>query len=213
MKRFLMFCALLGSLAALPADAETKPLLDEDRAASLDLMSQPKATPSQVWNVAISPAQRWALFPIVHSDKVSVRDNGKAMRRCYGALGLEIIRQTLVAHENRVSAAMVNDQTLKIHRLTAENVEWILANVVTVDRPVATELILGDLFDLLAQLRDTREAPEVPPSCLPFEALGESWAPPSAPDAPGEIECPSCRQRFTLDESKAAAPPGGRLVS
>ncbi len=144
-------------------------------------------TTKQVWLVPVTPAQRWVLLNLSHADsqKISAKES-KAYRRFMRALGLSAIRDALRANRDRgVSAAMVNSDAPALFELTAETLDYVLGIAEKVDRKPVDEDIVGDLFDLLADLKADRDVEY--PDCVRYDAAAESWDPPAEPkDEPAE---------------------------
>ncbi|HZE50665.1 MAG TPA: hypothetical protein VE074_13940 [Jatrophihabitantaceae bacterium] len=154
----------------------------------------------QIWDVPITPAQRWALLQLAFSNdapKVTDAAGGKKLRRALRAFALMTIRDALRAHDNKLSTAQAESSAPALHKITAENLECALGWA-AVPRHPAIEIDAGEIFDLLEGIKTTPTY--TPPDGVPvFVGSSEDWAPPESD--PLEVTCPSCQQKFSLEES------------
>jgi len=162
----------------------------------------------QIWDVPVTPSQRWALVQIAfHNEAPQIKDAaaGKALRRALRAFGLMDIRDVLRAHEGKASSEYSADTTPALHKITSENLECVLGWR-NVPRHTAIELDAGELFDLLEEIKQnpgwlwagSAAAASWGRELAPFVSDADKWKPPEA--VPFAITCPSCRQTFDLSE-------------
>jgi len=129
----------------------------------------------QSWKVPVTPAQRWALFNLAHTKSVNVKgQEGRVLRRFMRAFGLTELRAVLITEQIVNSELMRDDTTPSLFSLTAENRDYALKLDKEVERHTSSEMLLGDLFDKLEQLRADWKAPEGVPD---FDATKEDWTP------------------------------------
>jgi hypothetical protein len=133
----------------------------------------------QVFLVPVTPAQRWVLLNVSHGDeqKLSGKD-GKSYRRFMRAFGLTKIRETLRANKDTgVSSAKVNSDEPELFELTEENLEYVLTMVDKTARKPAEEDVIGDLLDLLEDIKAGREY-QPPAEVAQYDATADDWSPP-----------------------------------
>lgn len=178
----------------------------------------------QIWDVPLTPAQRWALVQVAldkSAPAIADAAAGKALRRALRAFGLMEIREVLRAHDGKASAEYSAETTPRLHKITRENLDCVLGwrNVA---RHPAIELDAGDVFDLLEEIKANPkwlwEGSAAAASWGgPLDAYvwdAEKWKPAEAD--PPAITCPSCGQTFDLSELATAAnvtDPGKRAYA
>jgi hypothetical protein len=154
----------------------------------------------QIWDIPLTPGQRWALLQLAfHQDAPKVADAaaGKKLRRALRAFGLMEIRDAMRANDSKISDEMAQSSTPALHKITAENLDCV-RGWATVPRHTAIEIDAGEVFDLLEMIQQA-PADYVAPTAPRFDPVAENWAPPPEPE-PFSITCPSCRQKFDMDE-------------
>jgi hypothetical protein len=157
-----------------------------------------------IWDVPVSPAERWQLVNLVFHRQANINTSGegKEVRRMLRAFGLMPIRDALRAHASGVNPAMAENTALALHHLTIGNLDALDKLIAGVPRTTGTEVDLGEFFDRL----DAARANEPDPAwaALPkYDEAAESWAPPREPM--DQLVCPSCQQAFDIGEARTAA--------
>lgn len=163
----------------------------------------------QIWDVPLTPAQRWALVQLAFHElapKVSDAAAGKKLRRALRAFGLMEIRDALRAHDGKISSDMSQAAAPALHKITAENLECVLGWA-TVPRHTSIEIDAGEVFDLLEGIKNDPSAYQPPDIPQVFDPASENWAPPADPEPPPALTCPSCKQQFDASELGATRQP------
>lgn len=154
----------------------------------------------QIWDIPLTPAQRWALVQLAfakEAPQISDHSAGKKLRRALRAFGLLVIRDALRANENQISEEQTASSTPRLHKITAENLECVLGWS-TVPRHTSIEMDAGEVFDLLEGIK-LAPAEYGSPALEVFDPAAEDWKPPADPD-PFLVNCPICKQRFDMSE-------------
>jgi hypothetical protein len=158
----------------------------------------------QVFDVPLSPTQRFVLFNLAfgrNAPEVKDAAAGKSFRRAVRAFGLMPVREAMTKH-NRVSVAVANRKEPALHKITIENIGVALEKWATMPRHTSWELEVGELFDMLEEIK-AAPAAYATPSGMPVY-VEEDWAPAPDPEPEGPLTCPSCRQTFDFSEAKVA---------
>jgi hypothetical protein len=132
----------------------------------------------QVWKVAVTPAQRFALVRLSHTQGQKVKgQRSRFFRRFNRAYGLVNILDCGDANgEGKVNIKLALDRTPALFTLTAENVDFAVDLLMEVDRDPAVDRTLGPLFDTLEDIKAKRPYEE--PTDVPaYDATAEDWAP------------------------------------
>jgi hypothetical protein len=127
------------------------------------------------WKIPVTPAQRWVLFNMSHADGEKVQGQaGRVLRRFMRAFGIVAISETAQQH-NGVVATMVRDTKPRLHTVTIENVESAV-KLQDIAHTPAQEMVVGELLDLLEDLKRTKEY--TPPEGIPdYDPAAEDWTP------------------------------------
>lgn len=178
----------------------------------------------QIWDIPVTPSQRLNLlslfFPMqpnmqgqMAETPTTDRAEGKRMRRAVRAFGVDVIREMARKHEGRVSTERANCRDPMLHKITAENIDFMLDKIAKVPATPSAELDIGPLFDLLEVVKASKDVPEYDtiPYCVGlttetmpvFGDAPDDWTPPPIEADPDEIKCPSCGQSFTEAELEA----------
>lgn len=141
----------------------------------------------QIWNVPLSPAQRWVLHELAFSRdaKIPNGQEGRRFRRFMRAFGLATISASVRKHNGVVPMRMVSDEAPRRHTITAENLDYALEVLARPKEP-RHEMLVGELFDLLEDIKAGRPF-ELPADLPAFDAAAEDWSPPK-PDGAGPDE-------------------------
>ena len=133
------------------------------------------AAPAETWRIPISPAQRWVLFNVSHSDGEKVQGQaGRVFRRWARAFGLDTIGE-IVREHGGVASILARDDKPRLHTVTIENIEQAL-KVGEISHTPGQEMVMGELLDLVEDLKRTR-AYEPAEGIPAFDAACEDWTP------------------------------------
>lgn len=175
----------------------------------------------QVWSVPVTNRQRLVLHELAFSGEVGPDGRpqpkrriidakaGRVFRRMMRALGLDVINQVGTAHGGRLNRKAIDDPTPRLHEITAENLEEIL-EVLRIDRSPTDELVVGELGDLLEELRSSGAEYSPPEGLEYYTKDADRWTPASEPEEP--LVCAKCGAPYEELPAKpepAAAPPNG----
>jgi hypothetical protein len=159
----------------------------------------------QVWKVAVTPAQRFALVRLSHSEGQKLKgQRSRFFRRFNRAFGLVPILDQADAHaESKVNTKLVLDRTPSLFTVTAENVDYAVDLMMEVDRDPAVDRTLGSLFDVLDDLKAKRPYEE-PMDVPAYDAATEDWTPEKAPKPARPVEEQIAAYLRAKGERKAA---------
>lgn len=134
---------------------------------------------SQIWQIPVSPAQRWVLVNLSMGpdQKVKTGQQGRVFRRFMRALALDRIRDSLNTHQGVYNLAQAASEKPALFELTMENIEETL-KLAEIERTAAAEMALGELFDLLADLKSGKEY-AAPEGVAKFDPEADDWSPKS----------------------------------
>lgn len=146
----------------------------------------------QVWQVAVTPAQRFILLQLSHAEGQKVKgQRSRVYRRFNRFFGLVAILDAAEEHKGVVSKALRISRSPALFTLTAENVDYAL-ELAEVERNTIADRTIGPLFDALEDLKAGRE-PAASDHLLtgatvpPYDPAAEDWAPEPPPKAPQPI--------------------------
>lgn len=106
----------------------------------------------QLWNVAVSPAQRWVLYQLSNAEGQKLKgQRGRVYRRFLRALAIDVFTKVL-AEGKSIYAAATLDYEPRIFAITEETRDYIL-DLLDVERIPAQEFTLGPLWDALEDIK------------------------------------------------------------
>lgn len=133
----------------------------------------------QVFNVAVTPAQRIVLLNLSHSEGQKLQgQRGRVFRRFIRAFAIDRLLDAANAHGGKVSVAMASSSNPSVFTLTAENIDYALS-LLDVERKPVDEMTVGPLFDVLEDVKAGRADEPPIASSKRFDPDSEDWAPPS----------------------------------
>ncbi len=135
----------------------------------------------QLFTLAVSPAQRWALFANTRGAAQKYKGSaGRVYRRFVRAFSLDVIRNAAiksVAAEGtgQVSKKQMQNREPAMFEATMEVVEFVVERVMDVEHDAATEEELGELFDRLDDIKAKRDLEPVTAPAYNREADAPMW--------------------------------------
>lgn len=171
----------------------------------------------QVFKIALSPAQRISLIELSHKDssKIPNGSEGRKYRRFCSAFGIKRLGTLLREQSGRANAKSVRDEkSLYLHEVTSENIEVAFKFLDGEKTPVQEDL-LGDLYDLLEDLKKGGESYVAPAGIQDFDEDKDisRWLTDKEPECPncGETVarnfkfCPECAFRLSPTSESSQA--------
>lgn len=132
----------------------------------------------QVFDVAVTPAQRFALVNLSHAEGQKMKgQRARFFRRFTRAFGLVPILETADDHQGRVNVELMTSRKPAVHTLTVENIEYALGLDDSEERVPAVERTLGPLFDALEAIRAKRPYDADLAGVPMYDPTTEDWAP------------------------------------
>ena len=133
---------------------------------------------TQVFDVAITPAQRFALVNLSHSQGQKMKgQRARFFRRFTRAFGLVPILDAADDHKGRVNLELMASREPAVHTLTIENIDYALGLDDSEERAPAVERILGPLFDVLECIKAKRAYEDETAGVPMHDPTAEDWRP------------------------------------
>jgi hypothetical protein len=145
----------------------------------------------QVFEVAVSPAQRWVLLQLSHErDRVVTGQEGRKYRRFARAFALDA-PLALLRKKSGVRTEWCNDETPALFEVTAENVEYALKVIDESKlKTSGQEDVIGSLYDALDDCRIRKDGYSRPDGLIPaFDAEKDqiAYTPVDMPEDVGDF--------------------------
>jgi hypothetical protein len=128
--------------------------------------------------LALSPAQRFQIYQLTRDEKFKIPNGqeGRRYRLFLREFGVAPVAQVARTQGAVLAAATVDEDNLALHEVSQPALEYALEFLAR-EKPAVAEEILGELLDLLEDIKAKRpyDAPALPP--FDHKADTDRWLP------------------------------------